>query len=208
MDPVVVACCIVAAIVGATTYRRLTSRRRQGAENARNVEAERILALLSARQPGVWDVDDMRDRVHATARDLWTLATRTDLERLQTWVHSDLLAETLRTWPARAFRREMRASFPHPPAFVQVVEGGPGEDRVIARVEAALEGDWLDIDGRRVRHERRPMTVSYHHWTHIDGQGWRLDHITSVPPVGEPPPSSVSCRIMPQGASEETGSNA
>lgn len=208
MDPIVVGVFTAAAFVGATTYRRWTERRRRGVEAARNVEAERIIALLSTRQPGVWDIDDLRERVATTARDLWAAPDRAALERLQTWVHPDLLGETARTWPARAERREMKVKLLQPPAFIHVAEGGQAPDRVIARVEAEVEGDWLDGAGKRLRRERRTSLATYHHWTHIDGQGWRLDKIQPLPPVGVDPPSSVACRILPQGASEETESQA
>lgn len=208
MDPIVVGVFAAAAFVGATTYRRWTERRRRGVEAARNVEAERIIALLSARQPGVWDIDDLRERVATTARDLWAAPDRAALERLRTWVHPDLLGETVRAWPARAERREMKVKLLQPPAFIHIAEGGEDADRVIARVEAEVEGTWLDGDGKRLRRERRTSLATYHHWTHIDGQGWRLDRIAPLPPVGEGPPSSVACRILPQGASEETESSA
>ena len=208
VDFILVGVSLVSAVIGAQVYRRWHERRRRGVENARNVEAERILALLSARQPGVWDADDLRERVETTARELWTLATKTELDRLRTWIHPELLNRHLQAWQPRATRRELRATFRTPPAFVQVVEGGPGPDRVIARVEASVEGDWLDAAGKRVKRDRRATVVSYHHWIHIDGQGWRLDQIEPQPPIGEPPPSSVACRIMPLGASEESGTQA
>lgn len=208
MDFVLIGVSVVSAFLGAQAYRRWNMRRRRGVENARNVEAERIVALLSSRQPGVWDADDLRERVESTARDLWTLPTPADMERLQTWVHPELLGRTQRAWVSRAVRRDLRAAFRSPPSFVQVVEGGPGPDRVIVRIDAAVEGDWLDAAGKRLRRDRRGAEVSYHHWTHIDGQGWRLDQIDPLAPIGEPPPSSVACRIQPMGASEETGSQA
>lgn len=206
MEPILVGVFAAAAFVGATTYRRFAERRRRGVEAARNVEAERIIALLSARQPGVWDIDDLRDRVGTTARDLWAAPDRAALDRLQTWIHADLLGETLRAWPARAERREARVKLLQPPAFIHVAEGGQTPDRVIARVEAEVEADWLDGQGKRLKRERRTSLATYHHWTHIDGQGWRLDAIAPLPPVGEAPPSSVACRILPQGAAEEAES--
>lgn len=208
MDPIIVGVFAAAAFVGATTYRRYTERRRRGVEAARNVEAERIIALLSSRQPGVWDIDDLRERVATTASELWAAPDRASLERLQTWVHGDLIAEALRAWPARAERREAKVKLLQAPAFLHVTEGGPGPDRVIARVEAEVEGSWLDGAGKRIRRERRTATATYHHWTHIDGQGWRLDQVAPLPPVGESPPSSVACRIMPEGATEESESQA
>lgn len=208
MDPIVVGVFAAAALVGATTYRRFSERRRRGVEAARNVEAERIIALLSARQPGVWDIDDLRERVATTAKDLWAAPDRPALERLRTWVHADLLAQVTRAWPARAERREVKVKLLAPPAFFHVAEGGPDPDRVIARVEAEVEGAWLDAGGKRVRRERRTSGATWHHWTHIDGQGWRLDQVLDLPPLDAPPPSSVACRILPQGASEETESQA
>jgi len=208
VDFVLIGVSVVSALVGAQVYRRWNMRRRRGVESARNVEAERIVALLSSRQPGVWDADDLRERVETTARDLWTLPTLAAMERLQTWVHPELLSRTQRAWVPRAVRRELRAAFRSPPAFVQVVEGGPGHDRVIVRIEASVEGDWLDAAGKRLRRDRRSPEVTYHHWTHIDGQGWRLDQIEALAPVGEPPPSSVACRILPLAASEESGTQA
>jgi hypothetical protein len=208
VEPIVVGVFSVAAFVGATAYRRWSERRRRGVEAARNVEAERIIALLSSRQPGVWDVDDLRERVATTARDLWSAPDREALARLETWVHPDLLGEQARTWPPRAERREVRVKFVQAPAFLHVAEGGPDHDKVIARVESEIEGAWLDAHGKRLRRERRGAAATYHHWIHIDGQGWRLETIAPEPPVDAPPPSSVACRILPQGASEETGSQA
>jgi hypothetical protein len=208
VDFVLIGVSVVSAFVGAQIYHRWNMRRRHGVESARNVEAERIVALLSSRQPGVWDADDLRERFESTARDLWTLPTAAAMERLQTWVHPELLTRTLRTWVPRAVRRELRAAFRSPPAFVQVVEGGPGHDRVIVRIEASVEGDWLDAAGKRLRRDRRNVELTYHHWTHIDGQGWRLDQIEAQAPVGEPPPSSVACRILPLATSEESGTQA
>lgn len=192
---------ILAAVAGAiagASFRRFKTRRRSGVDVARNVEAERIIAMLSARQPGVWDVDDLRDRIAETARDLWSLSTRDDMARLQTWVHADLLEETLSIWPARAIRREVRVTFRGQPAFIHVAEGGDDDDRLIARLDAACEGAYMDAKGRRLKRDHRPLRSSYHHWVHIDGQGWRLDSIALQPPTSVDPPSSVSCRILPQ----------
>ena len=208
MEPMLVGVFALAAFVGATTDRRFSERRRRGVEAARNVEAERIIALLSARQPGVWDIDDLRERVGATATDLWSAPDRPALDRLQTWVHADLLAQVAKDWPARAERREVKVKLLAAPAFFHVAEGGPGPDRVIARVTAEVEGAWLDGGGKRVKRDRRAASTTWHHWTHIDGQGWRLDQVAALPPLDAPPPSSVACRILPQGATEESESQA
>jgi hypothetical protein len=177
-------------------YYRWQRRQRQARETARLVEAERIIALLSGTQPGVWDQDELRARVESTARELWSLPTREDLARLSQWVQPAVLAPITADWPARAARREVRLRFQEPAAFVQVHEGGE-QDRVVARLRAQWEATWLDATGREVKRERRAAFRSYHSWVHIDGLGWQLTAVSAEPPLEEPPPSSVSCRILP-----------
>lgn len=201
-SPLVVLAFSLAAVAGALLHRRLL-RRRLGKETARYVEAERIIALLSSRQPGVWDQEDLRERVQKMARDLWSLPTREALTQLQTWVNPGLLRESLGGWPSRGDRREVTVRFTSPVAFVHVNEGGPGPDRLIARLNASLESAWYDARGRLLKKERQGARASYHTWIHIDGQGWQLDAILDTAPAHEPPPSSVSCRILPPDAASE-----
>lgn len=204
MEPLFVASCAIAAIAGAAFYRAY-ARNQARAATARSVEAERIIALLSSKQPGVWDQDDLRTRVAQVAGDLWAIPTLGELDRLQTWVHPDLIARVRQAWPARAARRDLKVTFQTPVSFVAVHEGGPGQDRLVARLDTRMEGQYLDPDGRRVRAERRARAATYHSWIHIDGQGWRLESIGDDMPNLDPS-SSVTCRIMPQGATtgEET----
>lgn len=186
-----------ASAVGASLWQRRRMRRRQGSETARYVEAERIIALLSARQPGVWDQEDLRERVQKIARDYWGLPTRESMGQLQSWVNPQLLRQAVLGWPMKSERREVTVKFTAPVAFVQVNEGGPGPDRMIARLTAQLESLWYDAKGKLLKKERQGARATYHTWIHIDGQGWQLDGIADAPPTSEPPPSSVSCRILP-----------
>jgi hypothetical protein len=194
---------ITAAACVAGLFQRYRSRQREALERARHVEAERIIALLSAKQPGVWDQEELRTRIQATARDFWSLPTREDLARLETWVSQSLLEALRATWPAAAARREAHVQFRGPVAFLQVNEGGPGPDRLIARLCGLRETQWLDAQGKRVRQERKAPFQTVHTWIHIDGQGWRLEAIGDALSADEPPPSSVSCRIHPEATPEE-----
>jgi hypothetical protein len=203
MEQLLVAFAISAAAMGAGLLVRMREQKRQAAEQARHVEAERIVALLSARQPGVWDHEDLRTRMQDTARDLWSLSTREDLARLDTWVAPALVDAEKSAFPMKSVRREAVVTFKAPVRFMQVNEGGPEVDRVIARLTASREATWLDQAGRKLKHERQGTTVTYHTWIHIDGQGWHLEAIAKQPPTNEPPPSSVSCRILPQTPVEE-----
>lgn len=203
MEQLLIAFAISAAAMGAGLLVRIREQQRQAAEQARHVEAERIVALLSARQPGVWDHEDLRARMQDTARDLWSLGTREDLARLDTWVNPLLLDAEKNAFPARAVRREAVVTYKAPVRFMQVNEGGPEVDRVIARLSASRESTWLDAQGKKVKHERQGTADTFHIWIHIDGQGWHLEAIAKQPPTNEPPPSSVSCRILPQTPVEE-----
>lgn len=206
MDTVIAALLIATAACGVGIAQRLRSRKRQGAETARHVEAERIIAMLSNKQPGVWDQEELRDRVARTARDLWSLPTRESLGQLQTWVNPVLLREANQNWPAKGDRREVSVQVTPPVGFIQVNEGGQGPDRLIARLTASLDTAWFDDRGKRIKQERKGSHTSYHTWIHIDGQGWMLDAIADTAPADEPPPFSIACRILPQGTTQETES--
>lgn len=188
---------VVAAYMGATIYRRRAESRQHQLESSRNVEAERILSLLSARQPGVWDLDELRDVADRTARRFWAAPTREDLEAIQPWVRPEMVARQLARWPEAAVRREVIVTQPRPPVFVHVTEGGPGPDRVIVRFEAHISQDFFRADGVCIRTERHPVGASYHVWHHHDGQGWRLEAISERFPSEEPPSSALSCGIRP-----------
>jgi hypothetical protein len=194
---------ITAAAFVAGLFQRRKARQQAALERARHVEAERIIALLSGKQPGVWDQDELRSRIQATARDFWALPTLAELAALETWVAQPLLDELKARWPKGAARRLATVQFRVPVAFMQVHEGGPGPDRLIARLVGLRETTWLDEADRRVRHERKAPFATYHSWIHIDGQGWRLEDVASQLSADEPPPSSVSCRILPQASPEE-----
>jgi hypothetical protein len=193
----------LAALLAGQAYRWRQAQR-QARETARLVEAERIISLLSAQQPGVWDHEELRMRVETTARDLWSLGTREEMAHLAMWVQPDVLAPALARWPQDTARREVRVRMVEPPAFVQVHEGGE-QDRVVARLRAQWEATWLNAKGRVIRRERQRAFRSYHTWVHIDGQGWQLSAISAEPPLQEPAPSSVTFRILPQVATEEKG---
>lgn len=194
----ITACALVAGL-----YQRRRMRMREALERARHVEAERIIALLSTKHPGVWDQEELRGRIQAIAKDFWSFSTRAELARLETWVSSTLLNQLRALWPNAAARRMATVQFKGPVSFMQVNEGGPGPDRLIARLSGQRETSWLDAEGRKLRHERKAPFHSYHTWIHIDGQGWRLEAIGETISAGEPPPSSVSCRILSQAAAEE-----
>lgn len=193
---------ITAAALGAGLAVRVRAAQRQTRETARMVEAERIVALLSSRQPGVWDQDELRHRVQQTARDFWTAPTREALAGLAQWVGPDLLASARQHWPSASVKREATVAFEGRVAFMHVAEGGPHADRLIARLVAKRETRWLDANGKAIRHDRQRVSQTFHTWIHIDGQGWQLTAIAEAMPTSEPPPSSVSCRILPQAASE------
>jgi hypothetical protein len=198
LDVSLIALAFASAAFAGAFWQRTRLRRNNGSQTARYVEAERIIAMLSARQPGVWDQEDLRERVQKIARDFWSLPTREAFSQLQSWVNPALLKQTHMTWPGRSERREVTVKFTAPVAFMQVNEGGPGPDRLIARLTAQLESAWFDAKGKVLKKERQRVRATYHTWIHIDGQGWQLDAIADAPPAGEPPPSSVSCRILPQ----------
>ncbi|MNS07294.1 hypothetical protein D3C72_387340 [compost metagenome] len=204
MEQLLVSMLIAVAALLAGRAFRWRRRRRLAQETARLVEAERIVALLSARQPGVWDQDELRSRVEGTARDLWSLPTRDAMAPLAMWIAPSILNQHLDRWPARAERREVRLRMLEPASFVQVQEGGE-QDRLVARLRAQWEAIWHDARGRVIRRERRAAFRTYHAWVHIDGQGWQLTAISTEPPLEEPAPSSVACRIMPQDAAEGIG---
>lgn len=192
-----------AAVAGAWLTRRFLWKQR-GESVARHVEAERIVALLSARQPGVWDAEDLRERVVERAKACWGSGTLADLARLETWVAPRLLAE-LQAWPKGAERREVALRLEERARFVAVTEGGPGPDRMIARVMAGWEASYLDAAGKRVKVERQAFGPSFHTWLHVDGQGWVLEAMSSEEPPGEPPPSSTMVRVMPRAEATDDG---
>ena len=204
LDIPLIALAFASAAFAGAFWQRRRSRLGNGSETARYVEAERIIAMLSARQPGVWDQEDLRDRIQKMARDFWSLPTREAFGQLQTWVNPALLKQAVLAWPGRSERREVTVRFTSPVAFIQVNEGGPGPDRLIARLSAQLESAWFDAKGKVFKKERRNARATYHTWIHIDGQGWQLDAVADTPPGGEPPPSSVSCRILPAALEEES----
>lgn len=205
MDVPLTAFAFASAALAASLVQRWRLRKKDGNDTARYVEAERIVSMLSARQPGVWDQEDLRERVQAVARDVWSLPTRDALAQLHSWVNPSILDQVAGAW--RGDRRELDVRFTAPVSFVQVNEGGPGPDRLIARVSARWDGSWLDAKGQAVKKERKGPHTTYHTWVHIDGQGWQLDAIADKPPTSEPPPSSVSCRILPQTAVEQREPN-
>lgn len=191
---------ITAAALGAGLAVRLRENKRLTHETARMVEAERIVALLSSRQPGVWDQDELRSRIQQTARDFWTAPTREALSGLAQWVGPALVAEGREAWPAASVKREATLTIEGRVAFMFVSEGGEDGDRLIARMVARRETRWLDASGKTVRHERGRGKASFHTWVHIDGQGWQLVAIADRLPENAPPASSVTCRILPQQA--------
>lgn len=197
MDSYLAPLAITAAAIAAGAARRWRAYRLQALETARHVEAERIIALLSAKQPGVWDQEDLRDRMRGIAEQLWSAPTRDALAPLEPWVSASLLAQALREWPPRAARREVKLEFA-PVAFMQVHEGGPRSDRVVARVIVRRETAWYDAQNRLLRRRREGSRTTYHTWEHVDGQGWHLEAIAPGAPTAEVPPYSVSCRILPQ----------
>lgn len=194
---------ISGVLVGALAYRYWLFRHSSLAISARQAEAERIVAALSAKQPGVWDADDLRERVMATARDLWSAPTRADLDHIRMWVHPELLTRIVNEWPAQAARRDVVVQFKDAPAFVHVLEGGPGADSMTARVVASVESVYFDARGRQIKRVRKGARASYHRWVHIDGQGWRLDMIAHHLAVDEPSPFSVSYRVLTSPDAEE-----
>jgi hypothetical protein len=187
----------VAAYMGATLVRRRLSAQRRELESSRNVQTERILALLASQQPGVWDVEELRDLVTRTASAFWGAPTREALEGLQAWVQPEMLSQQAARWPVEAVRREAVVTMARPPVFVHVTEGGPGTDRVVVRFEAHIAQDFFRADGVCIRTERHPAGASYHLWHHEDGQGWRLEGISERFPTQEPIPSSTAVGIRP-----------
>lgn len=202
MESVLFPILITVAAVGAGLAVRMREATRQTRETARMVEAERIVALLSNRQPGVWDQDELRSRVQQTARDFWLAPTREALAGLAQWVGPELLASAREAWPSASVKRESTVAFEGRVAFMHVSEGGEPADRLIARLVAKRETRWLDANGKAFKHDRPRTTATFHTWIHIDGQGWQLTAIAEAMPSSEPPPSSVSCRILPQPATE------
>lgn len=193
-----------AAAVAGAWFTRQWLAKRQGQAVARHVEAERIVALLSARQPGVWDVDDLRERVVERAKACWASSSLEDLARLETWVSPRLLAE-LRAWPQGATKREVRLRMEERPRFVSVTEGGGGPDRLVAKLMAGWDAIYLDARGKRVKQERRSYGPSFHTWLHVDGQGWMLDAMGGEEPMDEPAPSSVMVRVLPRAEAADDG---
>lgn len=202
MEQILVSLLVTLAAVLAGQVYRWRRAQRQTRETARLVEAERIVSLLSAQQPGVWDHDELRMRVETTARDLWSLPSREEMARLALWVQPAVLEPALARWPDASARREVKLRVLEAPSFVQVHEGGD-QDRLVARLRAQWEATWVDPKGRVIRRERQRTFRSYHAWVHIDGQGWQLAAIAPSSPLEEPPPSSVSCRILPQASAGE-----
>src|SRR5205085_1884554 len=100
----------------ASLLQRWRLRKKDGNDTARYVEAERIVSMLSARQPGVWDQEDLRERVQAMAKDVWSLPTREALNHLQSWVNPAILEGVKRAW--RGDRRELDVRFTAPVSFV------------------------------------------------------------------------------------------
>lgn len=206
MELLLILTCALSAWLGASVYRAYTGRRDLRQMSARNVETERIIALLSAQQPGIWDSEELRAHVQRVAQEFWAAPTPAALEVVKNWVRSEMVDVQLARWPAGAVRREVEVSFEHPPAFVHVEEGLETPDRVIARLSARIAQDFINAEGRCIRTERHPAWPSYHHWIHIDGQGWQLEAITENFPRRENPPSSVTCGITPEGARAPSGS--
>jgi hypothetical protein len=198
---------LLVSLAAMLTGQALRQRRRarSARETARLVEAERIVSLLSGRQPGVWDQDDLRDRVESTARELWSAPDREAIARVAMWAEPPVVEREIGSWPASAVRREATVRFSERASFVQVQEGGDA-DRVVARLRASWEASWFDARGKRVKREVQRLFRSYHAWVHIDGLGWQLRSITLTPPLDEAPPSSVSCRILPVAAETESKS--
>jgi hypothetical protein len=194
---------ISGVLVGALAYRYWLFRHSSLAVAARQAETERIVAALSSKQPGVWDADDLRERVLSIARDLWSAPTRADIDRVQMWVHPELLTRVINEWPTRGVRRDVVVQFKEPPHFVHVMEGGPGADSLTARVVASIEAVYFDSRAKQIKRVRKGPRATYHRWVHIDGQGWRLDGITHHLPVDEPSPHSVSYRVLASPDAEE-----
>lgn len=162
-----------AAAAGALLARAL-GRRKLAREAGRRVESERMLAMLSALQPGVWDVDELRALV-AERFGRWLCAsTPGELAALETWVSPARLQEarSRRTRPAPVTASRV--------AFVHVEEGDSG-DRVVARVSYR--------QGARAR-------LAYATFRHVDGQGWLLMETGSHLPHGLGAPRSVRCRMV------------
>lgn len=203
MEQVLLSLLVTLAAMLTSQYYRQQRRQREARETARLVEAERIIALLSGVQPGVWDQDELRSRVESTARDLWSLPTQDELARVAQWAQPAVLSLATAGWPGRAVRRDVKLRLLEPASFVQVHEGGE-QDRVVARLRAQWECTWLNAKGGVVKRERRRPFRSYHHWVHINGLGWQLTTISDTPPLDEPSPSSVSCRILPSQPVEQS----
>ncbi|HEY9721207.1 MAG TPA: hypothetical protein V6D47_04290 [Oscillatoriaceae cyanobacterium] len=197
MDSYLAPLAFTVAAIGAGLARRWRVYRQHALETARHVEAERIIAMLSAKQPGVWDQEDLRSRMREIAERLWSAPTRDALAQLEPWVSAQVLAQALHDWPARSVRREVALEFA-PVAFMQVHEGGPQNDRVVARLIVRRDSSWLDAEDHVLRRRREGARTTYHTWLHVDGRGWHLEAIAPSPPNAELPPYSVSCRILPQ----------
>lgn len=180
-------------------FQRLRQFRRDQEQLARHVQAERILALLSQRQPGVWDHEDLKARIGQTAIELISAPTPEALAPLRAWVVPALLEQA---WLKNAERREVNAQLEGTVSIMQLHEGGPGPDEVVARLTLRHETTWRR-DGRVMKKQRLRPTKFYHHWRHIDGQGWQLEAITrSIDPAAAPP-YSLSCRILPPNHAAE-----
>ncbi|MEB3283888.1 MAG: hypothetical protein VKN33_01195 [Candidatus Sericytochromatia bacterium] len=195
MELLLIVTSAVSAWLGAYLYGRYTERRDNIKLSTRNVETERIIALLSVHQPGIWDSDELRAQMQRVAEEFWSAPTPEALEVVKNWVREEMVETQLSRWPTGAMRREVAVTFEHPPAFVHVQEGDPGPDRVIARLSARIAQDFINAEGRCIRTERHPAWPSFHHWVHIDGRGWQLEAITETFPRREGPPQSSSCNI-------------
>lgn len=173
-----------AAAAGAILARALT-RRRRAREAGRRVESERLLALLAAMQPGVWDVEELRALV-ADRFGRWAAAdTPGALAALETWISPARLTEARKRRGRRAPVTAARV------AFVHVEEGTAEGDRVVARVS--------------YRQGVRPG-LAYVTFRHVDGQGWLFMEAGAKLPRGLGAPRSIRCRMTGE-APETSGAN-
>jgi hypothetical protein len=195
--------CVSTAFLGAL-YQRIRAERHIQTERARQLETERIVSVLSAKQPGVWDQDELRQWTSAIAREFWSAPTPETIARLQGRVSPELLAAAQAHWPHGAVRRDFQVRLSGPVVFIHVVEGAPWGDRLIIQVKAEWEGRFFDRTGLALKHEKQKRFVSFHTWAHTDGFGWELQAIDKRPPLLVTPPTSVSCRLMPELAFEES----
>lgn len=171
----------------AATLLRVRAARRSLAFQARRVEAERLLALLSDQQPGVWDAETLKGLIAQVSAAFVSPPSREALERLAPWVASDVLAAR-----TQRFGRRHPAVKAISVAILQLQEGGDAPDQVVARVR-------LRRAGRAVAPR---AGLLFETWRHHDGHGWRLEALASATEPDLPPSFSVSCRVMPSAGSE------